>query len=1109
MENPTPTEDSNGREATLFDDLEGDSLLDEENATQKAAEAMRQAGHHYNAANIKVLEGLDAVRKRPAMYIGTTGPRGLHHCVFEVVDNSIDEALAGYCDAISVTIHKDGSCSVTDNGRGIPVDMHAEMKKPAVEVVMTTLHAGGKFDRDTYKVSGGLHGVGVSVVNALAAWLEVTVSVGGKVYHQRYERGKTASALKEIGKRNNSGTTVTFMPDPEIFTESTEFSFDVLSQRLRELAFLNKGVSIDITDERTGKKHEFQYKGGIVQFVKHLNDSKEPLHPKPIYHTGTKDTTEVEFALQYNDSYMETVFSYVNNINTVEGGSHLVGFRSALTRTLANYAEREGFLKNLKAAVTGDDVREGLSAVISVKIAEPQFEGQTKTKLGNSEVKGLVESIVGEGLRDFFEENPSVARKIIDKIVGAARAREAARKARELARRKSVLDGGGLPGKLADCSSNVPEQCELYIVEGDSAGGCFSGDTKVALVDGRALSFLELIAEQEAGRQNFCYTIRHNGQVGVEQILNVRRTRRDAEVVRLTLDTGEVIVCTPDHRFMLRDGSYRAAVELTPDDSVMPLRRKLSDIRESGITIDGYEMTWDPRSDYWLFTHKLSDWRNRWQRVYSGTDGDHCHHLDFNKRNNNPTNLRRLTKEEHLELHRRHVRETLHRPETIEKCRGIRQSDEFRARMSQRMMQPATREITSRQAREQWQDENYKSFMKASWRRFYDGNEGYRREILARLEEAQRHHWASEENRRAQSGRVRRHFEDHPERRDALSQASKAQWQDPALIEWRRQQTSSQWTPDFRERRRATLEGTYYRKTMSALKGIELERGFVDVDAYQAHRVATRDKSLLRFDRFCERYFGGEQARALEAVGNYNHRVVKIERLNERMDVYDLEVPGTHNFALESGVFVHNSAKQGRDRRYQAILPIKGKIINVEKARIDKILANDEIRTVITALGTGVDAEFDIGRLRYHKLIIMTDADVDGAHIRTLLLTFLFRRFPHLVDAGHVYIAQPPLFLVKKGKEEIYCYSESERDAASERLGKKNVNIQRYKGLGEMNPDQLWKTTMDPETRTLLKVNLEDTVEADNMFSILMGEQVEPRRKFIEENALYVRNLDV
>ncbi len=661
-----------GRDATLFDGVEGDSVLSDDNV--KTVEgAVPDAGHHYDASNIQVLKGLEGVRKRPAMYIGSTGARGLHHCVYEVVDNSIDEALAGYCDAVSVEIHKDGTVSVQDNGRGIPVDLHAVEKKPAVEVVMTTLHSGGKFDRESYKVSGGLHGVGVSVVNALSEFLEVEVSVNGAVYHQRYERGLTKTPLKEIGKTKKTGTKVTFKPDSQIF-EDLDFSFDTLSQRLRELAFLNKGITIDITDERTGKRHDFQYKGGIVQFVKHLNDNKEPLHPKPVYFTRVKDGVEVEFALQYNDSYVETVFSYVNNINTIEGGTHLVGFRSALTRTLVNYAEKEGYLKNIKAAVTGDDVREGLTAVLSVKHPDPQFEGQTKTKLGNSEVKGLVESVVGEGLREFFEENPPVARKITDKIVSAARAREAARKARDLARRKSVLDGGGLPGKLADCSSDVPEQCELYIVEGDSAGG---------------------------------------------------------------------------------------------------------------------------------------------------------------------------------------------------------------------------------------------------------------------------------------------------------------------------------------------------------------------------------------------------------------------------------------------------SAKQGRDRRFQAILPIKGKIINVEKARLDKILGNEEIRTIITALGTGIDAEFDLGKLRYHKIILMSDADVDGAHIRTLLLTFLFRRLTGLVDAGHVYIAQPPLFLVRKGKEEIYCFNELERDAASERLGKKNVDIQRYKGLGEMNPDQLWKTTMDPETRTLLKVNMDDVVEADQMFTVLMGEQVEPRRAFIEKHALSVRNLDI
>ncbi|MGE5174952.1 MAG: DNA topoisomerase subunit B, partial [Hyphomicrobiales bacterium] len=428
-------------------------------------------GRGYDARNIQVLKGLEGVRKRPAMYIGSTGQSGLHHLVYEVVDNSVDEALAGFCDEVRVTIHPDASVTVWDNGRGIPVDMHPGQNRPAVEVVMTTLHAGGKFDENSYKVSGGLHGVGVSVVNALSEWLEVEVRRSGKRYHQRYERGIVKSELAERGETEEQGTTVRWMPDTQIF-ETVEYNFDTLSQRLRELAFLNKGIRIQFADERTGKKHDFQYEGGIVSFVKYLNENKTCLHPEPIYYAKDKDKIAVEIAVQYNDGYVENVFSFVNNINTIEGGTHLIGFRSALTRTINNYAEREGLLKALKDVnLGGDDVREGLTAVVSVKLHDPQFEGQTKAKLGTTEAKGAVESVVGEGLRTFFEEHPAVAKKIVDKCVQTARAREAARKARDLARRKSILDGGSLPGKLADCQSTNPAECEIYLVEGDSAGG--------------------------------------------------------------------------------------------------------------------------------------------------------------------------------------------------------------------------------------------------------------------------------------------------------------------------------------------------------------------------------------------------------------------------------------------------------------------------------------------------------------------------------------------------------------------------------------------------------------------------------------------------------------
>lgn len=627
---------------------------------------------NYGAGQIQVLEGLEAVRKRPGMYIGSTSVRGLHHLVYEVVDNSIDEALAGYCDKVDVIIHKDNSITVVDNGRGIPVDMH-ETGKPAVEVVLTVLHAGGKFGGEGYKVSGGLHGVGVSVVNALSTFLEVEVKRDGKIHSIRFERGNTVSPLKVIGTTDVTGTKVTFKPDPEIF-EETVYNFDTLKQRLRELAFLNKGINVTLTDERNNQKETFHYEGGIVSFVQYLNKNKDVLHPNPIYLSGARETTLVEIAIQYNDSYVENIFSFVNNINTQEGGTHLSGFKIALTRAVNDYARRLNMLKENDENLSGEDIREGLTAVISVKIQEPQFEGQTKTKLGNSEVRGIVDSIVTDGLSEFFEENPAVTKKIIEKTIMASRAREAARKARELTRRKNALEVSSLPGKLADCSTKDPIMAEIYLVEGDSAGG---------------------------------------------------------------------------------------------------------------------------------------------------------------------------------------------------------------------------------------------------------------------------------------------------------------------------------------------------------------------------------------------------------------------------------------------------SAKQGRDRRFQAILPLRGKILNVEKARLDKILNNEEIRAMITAFGNGIGDDFDIEKSRYGKIIIMTDADVDGAHIRTLLLTFFYRYMQPLIEAGRIYIAQPPLYLVKKGREHWYLYSDEELDNLLNRIGRDNITVQRYKGLGEMNPEQLWETTMNPEGRTILQVKLEDAMAADEIFSVLMGDKVEPRRKFIEEHAKDVRNLDI
>jgi DNA gyrase subunit B len=796
-------------------------------AKTKEAELNNAPTDQYDASKITVLEGLEAVRRRPGMYIGSTDIRGLHHLVFEVVDNAIDEALAGACDSITITIDESCVVTVTDNGRGIPVDVHAQTGKSGVEVVMTKLHAGAKFGGGGYQVASGLHGVGVSAVNALSEWLDVRVKRDGQIYEQKYKRGVPTTELKIVGKYpqdERNGTIVSFLPDKQIFKQ-VDYKFDVLAQRFREMAFLTKGLTIKFVDEREDREMSFYFEGGISSFVRYLNRNRPVLHA-PFTVSAPINGNFIEAAIQYTDGYSESVYTFANNINTVDGGTHLTGFRTALTRTLNDYGRKANLLKENEPNLSGDDTREGLTAIVSVKLEEPQFESQTKAKLGNAEVKTQVEQVVGEALAEWLEEHTREAKSIIEKGITAARAREAARHARDLVIRKSALESLSLPGKLADCSEREAERAELFIVEGDSAGGCFDGDTQVALADGRALSLKEIVAEQALGKEHFCYTIRQDGKIGLERIVNARRTQAQAQVVKVALDNGETIVCTPDHPFMLRDGAFKPAELLMPADSLMPLRRRLSDTNELGITIDGYEMVWDPRSD------------------------------------------------------------------------------EFRTKMSERMQRPGMREMLSERAKAQWADDNYKAYMVEKWREYYDSDEAYHR-------------------RNAEQ----------------------------------------------------SLHETYYRKTIAALKQFERAGGELDLEGYRAYRLQTRDKSLLRFDSFCERYFEGDAARAREAIANYNHRVLAVERLTERVDVYDLEVPGTHNFALASGVFVHNSAKQGRDRKFQAILPLRGKIMNVEKSRLDKMLQNEEIRALITAIGTGVGNQFDISTLRYSRVIVMS---VDG-----------------------------------------------------------------------------------------------------------------------------------
>jgi len=936
----------------------------------------------YGAGQITVLEGLQAVRKRPAMYIGSTDTRGLHHLVYEVVDNAIDEALAGHCEHIEVTIHDDNSVSVTDDGRGIPVDTNEEHDRPAVEVIMTVLHAGGKFDNKSYQVSGGLHGVGVSVVNALSRWLAVEVKRDGAVWSQRFDHGQPEDLerTRDLREDEETGTTIRFWPDDEIF-ETTDFVFSTLETRLRELAFLNSGVEITLEDQREDRTQQFRYEGGIKEFVEYLNETKTHLHEEVIYFEDSapvqtdagEGVVQVEVAMQATDELQGSLHAFANNINTREGGTHMTGFKTALTRIVNDYAADNGLLRDLDDTLTGEDIREGLTAVLSIKHPDPQFEGQTKTKLGNSEVRGIVESAVHEDLGTFFEENPDTAETIVSKAVEAAKARKAAQKAEELTRRKSALDSTALPGKLSDCQTRDPEEAELFVVEGDSAGGCFTGDTEVALASGRSITFEALLAESKQGKTHYCYTVHDDGQIGMEQIRNPRITREDAELVAVTLDNGETVECTPDHEFMLRDGTYCEARNLDTGQSLMPLYRKTSDTAEAGITIDGYEMVKQPiMNDFWEFTHLLADKHNRRNGVYSADDGEHKHHIDFDKRNNRPDNIERLPRDKHLALHREQAEQNLHDDDVQEALRELRQSDEFREMMSERMQEEETVEILRAQAKEQWEDDEYAAFMRKAWREYYENNPDYREEVRERLTREAREYWADEEHREEQSERVQEYYENNPEAIEKRREEANEQWDDEELREWRSKKTEDQWTDEFREQRMEAYNQTYYDHTIPFMSEVLAEDG--SLENYKEKRQARAGANVLRKDTTIEKFFESEEE-LLATVRSHNHTVESVEHLDRTADVYDIEVPETHNFALESGVFVHNSAKQGRNPEFQAILPIRGKILNVEKHRLDRILENNEIRNLITALGTGIGDEFDIEELRYDSVFIMS---VDG-----------------------------------------------------------------------------------------------------------------------------------
>ena len=1107
----------------------------------------------YGADQIQVLEGLDPVRKRPGMYIGNTAEAGLHHLIWEIVDNSIDEAMAGHCDTIKVKLLPDGMVSEEDNGRGIPVEKHKTTGVSTLETVLTVLHAGGKFGGEGYKVSGGLHGVGSSVVNALSSYLKAEVKRDGKLWMQEYKAGKPQKPVKAVGDAKGTGTKITFKPDSTIFSV-TEFNLKTILDHLRQQAYLTKGVKLIISDERDSDPlkqltYIFYFEGGIKSYVRHINVHNSPQHANIFYVEKEAEDINVEIALQYTSEYSETVLPFANNIYNPEGGMHVVGFRAALTRVINSYARKNNYLKEKDPNLTAEDVREGLAAVISIKIKEPQFEGQTKAKLGNVEAKSAVDKVMSEAFEIFLEENPKDAEAIMNKCILAAKARAAARTARESVLRKGVLDGFALPGKLADCSSRDPKICELYIVEGDSAGGCFDGNTKVALADGRNLSFIDLAKEWEIGKTNYCYTIKNDGEIGIEKILHPRVTKQNAEVIKIILDNDEEIIATPDHKFMLRDGSYMEAKNLQPNMSLMPLVKKLSK-KEGRTTIEGYEMVLNPKSHQWKFTHLLSDEYNLGNNVYQKTDGSHKHHRDFNKLNNNPDNLYRINPDAHLEIHQTHANLTLHRQDTIEKCNTIKRTPEYRQKISKTMKEKLGAALSER-AKKQWENPEYKKFMAGKYQAFYSNNEQFRTMILAKINEAQKKYWGNNENRSKQAQRVKQYFENHPELKELLKGKAEKQWSDDALRAWRKIKTQEQWTDEFRHKRKEAYNKTYLACGLSFAKKIYDQYG--SIESYdQKRRLKPRNNNLVKLETLANRFFNGDKEALLSAVAHYNHKIKRIEKVAKKIDVYDIEVPNTHNFALTSGIFVHNSAKQGRNREFQAILPLRGKILNVERARLDKMLANNEVKSLIIAMGTNIGEQFNIEDLRYDKIVIMTDADVDGSHISTLLLTLFYRYFPDLITEGHIYVAMPPLYRVQVGKEIQYCYNEEElnkiknemigritagkaakaeakkaktEETAGEEPGGESeegsevgeqeevagirVNIQRYKGLGEMNPEQLWETTMDPARRKMKRITIDDVDRADQTFDVLMGAEVAPRKKFIQTHAKSVQNLDI
>lgn len=1057
---------------------------------------------------ITTLEGIDAVRKLTGMYLGDPeNGQALHHMLMEVIDNSVDEYLSGYCDKIVVTLHKDNSASVADNGRGIPTYFMPEKNMSATEVIFCTLHAGGKFDKENYNISGGLHGVGVSCTNAVSARLKVVIYRDGKEYSMAFEKGRKVEELSEKNiSSKKSGTFIRFGPDLTIFKNVTKFDPLIIEQKIRELSYLCRGLELEFINEHTGTKKIFSSDNNISDFVEHL--APGPLVEKPMVFTDDKTNISIDVALQWLADGSDTEISryFTNNIPNMDGGSHAVGFKTALTRTINNYIANSDLPKTLKISLSGDDIREGLISVVSIRHPDPKFSSQTKDKLVSEDARSFVDTVVSNYMSNFLEQNPALAKKIVTRCVSAFKAREAAKKAREATRKSLMKDGSCvLPGKLADCSSKDPAECELFIVEGDSAGGCFSANTLISLPNGLEITFEDLVEDYKNGKEHFCYTI-NNGKISIGKITNPRITRKNATVIKLIMDNGSSIICTPDHLLMKENGEYVKAKD-SLSISLKPLYRRISGWKKG--QIKGYEMFWSEYDNKWKYTHIISDFYNIQNKIYSTKFGENCrHHVDFNKTNNYPTNIIRMSNENHFELHRNCLEHTLHRPDVKEKSKLVKQTLEFREKMSKKMSEPAISKMLSERAKKQWEDEEYKAFMVSKWKEFYDSNEEYREQNNKTLYENQKEYWNSEQNRKKQSVKIKQYFEKNPDAKENNRQKAIEEWENEELLEWRKEKTKEQWTDGFRAKRKEAYNRTYYKHTIEFMKHVLDTTG--SIDDYDSQRKENGSRNLLKKDTFVTRFFDGDEELMMDAINNYNHKVVKIIQLEEKMDVYDLEVPGTHNFALASGIFVHNSAKQGRNREFQAILPLRGKVLNVEKCEFQRMIANEELTNLITAMGVGIGKNLNPDNLRYDKIIINTDSDVDGSHIRTLLLTFFFRQMPQLIYNGNIYIAQPPLYRLEWRRNAYYLKDDNMLRAFAKEKGiaPGQLKIQRFKGLGEMSPEQLWETTMNPETRTLLRVVIDDFVEADRIFNILMGTQVEPRKEFLVEHALSARNLD-